>query len=188
MLVEDLERCFGLRPKETLDDVMAFLEGAIRLARGVGNAFDKYETLNDEWFDITNHYVPVRAGANETVDFASHRNKLWECAAGLSNLLEPRSRVLVPVFLDFVGAEFAKGLKFQHFGESKEEVIQRGKNSSRKMIVAALGIFAKFSNPAKLYREPELVELYRHLLESPDTQLQKAALECLLRSVSDFHS
>ncbi|XP_054739272.1 small subunit processome component 20 homolog [Anastrepha obliqua] len=44
-----------------------------------------------------------------------------------------------------------------------------------------LGVFAAQSNPRSLYREPELYALYMDLLAGPNAQLQRAALDCVLR-------
>ncbi|XP_014095397.2 small subunit processome component 20 homolog [Bactrocera oleae] len=44
-----------------------------------------------------------------------------------------------------------------------------------------LGVFAAQTNPRSLYREPELYALYLDLLAGPNAQLQRAALDCILR-------
>ncbi|XP_036332931.1 small subunit processome component 20 homolog isoform X1 [Rhagoletis pomonella] len=44
-----------------------------------------------------------------------------------------------------------------------------------------LGVFAAQPNPRSLYREPELYTLYMDLLAGPNAQLQRAALDCVLR-------
>ncbi|XP_018794678.1 PREDICTED: small subunit processome component 20 homolog [Bactrocera latifrons] len=44
-----------------------------------------------------------------------------------------------------------------------------------------LGVFAAQTNPRSLYREPELYALYMDLLAGPNAQLQRAALDCILR-------
>uniref|UniRef100_W8AID2 Small subunit processome component 20 n=1 Tax=Ceratitis capitata TaxID=7213 RepID=W8AID2_CERCA len=44
-----------------------------------------------------------------------------------------------------------------------------------------LGVFAAQTNPRSLYREPELYALYIDLLAGPNAQLQRAALDCVLR-------
>ncbi|XP_011180810.2 small subunit processome component 20 homolog [Zeugodacus cucurbitae] len=44
-----------------------------------------------------------------------------------------------------------------------------------------LGVFAAQTNPRSIYREPELYALYMDLLAGPNAQLQRAALDCILR-------
>ena len=179
MLISDLEKSFESSPVSTLEDVTTALSGCIRMAKTKVH-FDNYASLTTEYFDLTAYYSPVKAGQNESIDFDAYRNKVWECASSLSYYLEPKSRILVPIFLDFVADEYAQGLKYQHFGEVEEATRSKKKNSSKKMIVNCLSLLSKFTNPSKLYREPELKSLYYHLLESVDTPLQKGALECLL--------
>ena len=159
---------------------MTALRESIAMAKN-GVIFENYASISNDYFDLTNFYTPTKVGQNENVDFDAYRNKVWECASSLSYYLEPKSRVLVPVFLDFVADEYAQGLKYQHFGTQVDEGNRhKRKNTSRKMISNCLTLFSKFTNPTKQYREPELNALYNHLLESADVNLQKGALECLL--------
>ncbi|XP_067627368.1 small subunit processome component 20 homolog [Eurosta solidaginis] len=44
-----------------------------------------------------------------------------------------------------------------------------------------LGVFSAQPNPRSLYREPELYALYMDLLAGPNAQLQRAALDCVLK-------
>ena len=180
MLIADLERSFESEKGSPLDDIMTALRECISMAKN-DVVFENYATISNDHFDLTSYYTPTKAGQNENVDFDAYRNKVWECASSLSYYLEPKSRVLVPIFLNFVADEFAQGLKYQHFGTQLDDGNRhKKKNTSRKMISNCLTLFAKFNNPTKQYREPELNALYNHLLESADVNLQKGALECLL--------
>ena len=48
------------------------------------------------------------------------------------------------------------------------------------MMVYCLNLISRFNNPSKLFREPELMQLYLQLLQSTDSELQKAALDCVV--------
>ncbi|EGU13301.1 hypothetical protein RTG_00465 [Rhodotorula toruloides ATCC 204091] len=48
-------------------------------------------------------------------------------------------------------------------------------------LLAWLGLFAKFSNPKALYRAADLDAQFRTLLAFPDAEIQKLALDCILR-------
>ncbi|KAL7340922.1 armadillo-type protein [Rhodotorula toruloides] len=48
-------------------------------------------------------------------------------------------------------------------------------------LLAWLGLFAKFSNPKALYRAADLDAQFRTLLAFPDADIQKLALDCILR-------
>lgn len=51
-------------------------------------------------------------------------------------------------------------------------------------LLAWLGLYAKFSNPKALYRAADLAAHFRTLLAFPDGDVQKLALDCILRSKS----
>ena len=60
-----------------------------------------------------------------------------------------------------------------------EEKSERSKTASdvtrsqtKKMVVNGMRLFAKFQNPAKLFREPELYAFAIELLQSSDVGLQ----------------
>ncbi|XP_066592766.1 small subunit processome component 20 homolog [Prorops nasuta] len=54
------------------------------------------------------------------------------------------------------------------------------KNFKTKLLLGQMEIFAKMNNPRTLYREPEIQKIYYDLLLSRNTDIQKAALNCLL--------
>ena len=56
--------------------------------------------------------------------------------------------------------------------EIKTENLKTG--LTKKLMIHCLELFAKFKNPAVLFREPELKALYGELLQAPDSALQKA--------------
>lgn len=61
--------------------------------------------------------------------------------------------------------------------ETKEIV---SKNYKVKLLIAQLEVFEKITNPRTLYRESEMQKLYLDLLSSKNSDIQRAALKCLL--------
>ena len=136
---------------------------------------DKLSNYADE---LTNFFIPVREGVNEKPDFISFRDHVWNISAHFSDFLEPVSRRLLPVWFDFIQNEFVKEMKFENL-LALEEKSGRSKTASdvtrsqtKKMVVNGMRLFAKFQNPAKLFREPELYAFAIELLQSSDVGLQ----------------
>ena len=48
-----------------------------------------------------------------------------------------------------------------------------------KLLLAVLQVFSKFTNTRSLYREPEVLRIYQDLLSSKNSEVQKAALNCI---------
>ena len=92
----------------------------------------------------------------------------WLCRTlqGMASQAEGRNREIVPLFVD----EFWP--------------IYTGRTQMRKLLgrslQAFLGLFAKFTNPQGLAQGEELFAVFRTLLLSPNSLVQRAALDCLL--------
>lgn len=67
--------------------------------------------------------------------------------------------------------------------EEEEELQDRkhffARNERNKLLLAMLQVFSKFTNVRSLYREPEILNIYKDLLSSKNSEIQKAALACL---------
>ncbi|XP_053970584.1 small subunit processome component 20 homolog [Hylaeus volcanicus] len=63
--------------------------------------------------------------------------------------------------------------------EIKQSFVPR-RNYKTKLLIAQLEIFEKVTNPKTLYRESEVQKIYLDLLSSKNSDIQKAALNCLL--------
>ncbi|KAJ8667479.1 hypothetical protein QAD02_009142 [Eretmocerus hayati] len=56
---------------------------------------------------------------------------------------------------------------------------QMGRAQRVKLLLAMLQVFGKFTNTRSLFREPEVLRIYLDLLSSKNSEIQKAALNCL---------
>lgn len=73
-------------------------------------------------------------------------------------------------------AKNSEGPSFVQVDESSKE--------KKLRLLAWLGLYSKFTNPKALYRAEELATLFRTLLAFPDVDVQKLALDCILRAKS----
>ncbi|KAF1848335.1 uncharacterized protein K460DRAFT_308481 [Cucurbitaria berberidis CBS 394.84] len=94
----------------------------------------------------------------------------------LPHLAEKRSRLLVPVLLDW--ALDQRTPEPQDDDISTEDALLHDR-WSRKDQKAMLSLFAKFTNPKVLYRSDEVHEALLALLSNGDIEIQKAALQAL---------
>ena len=129
-------------------------------------------------------YNPIRPGVNENIDWLTFRDNIWSISGSLSALLEPANRKLVPIFFDFIDNEYTKELRFQDLRPTESLVKDENsgkisRQKTKKMLINCLTLFANFKNQTGLFREPELKEFCIDLLQSPDAQLQKAAISYL---------
>ena len=137
-----------------------------------GENFSIYEK------ELTKFFIPERDGVNEKADFVSFRDHVWNISSHFSDFLEPVSRRLLPLWFDFVQTEFVKEMKFENLLLTKEKngsaknLTEVTRSQTKKMVVNGMRLFAKFQNPAKLYREPELRDFSLELLLSSDVGLQ----------------
>ena len=192
MLISEYHKSFELDHGATLSMLLDIMEESIKMIHF--NGFDDYtNSISNQNIDLNKFYLSVLTGQNERPDLASYREKIWSLSAQLATYLEPRSRLLIPLFFDFVANEFHQDIKYQNLlqisnqaametdcNEEQPEATKTGKKSAKKMIVHSLELISKFENPGALYREVELVEFYLQLLQSGDSNLQIAALKCLI--------
>lgn len=62
--------------------------------------------------------------------------------------------------------------------KKKDNKEPRSRNKM-KLLLAQMQVFSKVVNPKSLYREPEMFKIYLDLLTSKNSEVQKAALNCL---------
>ncbi|GAA5859644.1 hypothetical protein JCM8547_006176 [Rhodosporidiobolus lusitaniae] len=117
--------------------------------------------------------------APERLVIHSYEAQLITLVCAVPDLAQRHNRDLVNVFLgcfqrDDVIPDKADEVP-QYFNPDES-------SKDRKLrLVAWLGLFAKLSNPKALYRSDELDSQFRTLLAFPDSEIQKLALDCLLR-------
>ncbi|KAF2639974.1 U3 snoRNP protein Utp20 [Massarina eburnea CBS 473.64] len=95
----------------------------------------------------------------------------------LPNIAEKRSRLLVPVLLDWTSEQRATCLTDDDVTIEETSEPHRW---SRKDQKAMLSVFSKFGNPKVLYRSTEVYEALLVLLANGDVEIQKVALKAIL--------
>ncbi|GAA5862548.1 hypothetical protein JCM1840_004222 [Sporobolomyces johnsonii] len=117
--------------------------------------------------------------APERLVIHSYEAQLLALFCAIPDLAQRHSRDFVEVFLgsfqrdDVIPDKADETPKYFNPDESAKD--------RKSRLVAWLGLFAKFSNPKALYRAADLDALFRTLLAFPDAEIQKLALDCLLR-------
>ncbi|XP_016914705.1 small subunit processome component 20 homolog [Apis cerana] len=71
-----------------------------------------------------------------------------------------------------------KNTELRQINAETKEIVS--KNYKVKLLIAQLEVFEKITNPRTLYRESEMQKLYLDLLSSKNSDIQRAALKCLL--------
>jgi U3 small nucleolar RNA-associated protein 20 len=95
----------------------------------------------------------------------------------LPTIAEKRSRLLVPVLLDWTSEQRAIGVSDD---DITVEELSEPQRWSRKDQKAILLLFSQFVNPKVLYRSAEVYEALLALLGNGDVEIQKAALKATL--------
>lgn len=95
----------------------------------------------------------------------------------LPAVAEKRSRILVPVLLDWA---FAQRVTDVSEDDAIEETAEEGSRWTRKDRKEMLTLFSKFTNPKVLYRSMEVYQALLALLENGDVEVQKLALKTIL--------
>ncbi len=141
---------------------------------------------------------------SERADYLNHRILVLKTIEMFAEVIEPRNREFVNLFLDFIHNEMNVYFIFgsnsceniaidsnEHIMDidSPENEFYENNTESKKPLVGGrilwktlfsfLSVFSKFKNPKALFREPELLELYLNMLSSPDSQVQKHSLNCI---------
>ncbi|KAH6644176.1 armadillo-type protein [Boeremia exigua] len=120
---------------------------------------------------------------------AFSRTQALRLLSSIPQIAEKRSRLLVPVLLDWALDLPAPTIDSDDLMQidAPETSQQRW---SRKDQKAMLSVFSKFNNPRVLYRSSEVRDALLVLLSNGDVEIQKAALQALLmwkdRSVSPY--
>ncbi|UPX09916.1 U3 snoRNP protein [Ascochyta rabiei] len=97
----------------------------------------------------------------------------------LPQVAEKRSRLLVPVLLDW--ALDQPVAEIQDEDDMIDEIpVSTQQRWSRKDQKAMLSVFSKFNNPKVLFRSSEVREALLSLLSNGDVEIQKTALQALL--------
>lgn len=96
----------------------------------------------------------------------------------LPQVAEKRSRLLVPVLLDW--ALDQPVVEVQNEEDTTDDAPEASQRWSRKDQKAMLSVFSKFNNPKVLFRSSEVREALLSLLSNGDVEIQKAALQALL--------
>ena len=188
MLTSDLERCFEINQSATREFILETLSTSMKLEGQNSQNTHVHSSISSQQFDLEAFYSSKAAGQNEKPDFFAFREKIWSVGANLSSFLEPKSRILIPLFFDFIADEYHRDIKYQDLSlevvettnQNTNRAQPKGSKNTKKMMVYCLNLIARFNNPSKLYREPELMQLYLQLLQSTDSELQKAALDCMI--------
>jgi len=188
MLTSDLERCFEINQSATTEFILETLSSSMKLEGQNSQNTQVHSSISSFEFDLEAFYSSKAAGLNEKPDFFAFREKVWSVGANLSSFLEPKSRILIPLFFDFIADEYHRDIKYQDLSLEVVETTNQNANrglpksskNTKKMMVYCLNLISRFNNPSKLYREPELMQLYLQLLQSTYSELQKAALDCMI--------
>ncbi|KAH3904834.1 hypothetical protein HBI56_226880 [Parastagonospora nodorum] len=110
---------------------------------------------------------------------SSSRSQSLRLLNTLPHIAEKRSRLLVPILLDWALDHPAPVLETDdHVSEDTQ--LDLGQRWVRKDQKAMLSLFSKFNNPKVLYRSDEVREALLTLLGNGDLEIQKAALQALL--------
>ena len=131
------------------------------------NIEDKLQAM----FDSTHPQVPFIN--------AFSRTQALRLLNALPQVAEKRSRLLVPVLLDWALDQPVAEI------QNEEDIVGTLSESpqqhwSRKDQKAMLTVFSKFNNPKVLFRSVEVYEALLSLLSNGDVDIQKAALQALL--------
>ena len=97
----------------------------------------------------------------------------------LPSIAEKRSRLLVPILLDWALEKRVPEIESEDDAEEDTDTAAQ-RRWARKDQKAMLSLFAKFGNPKVLYRSEEVRSALLALLANGDLEIQKAALQALL--------
>ncbi|CAG9813428.1 unnamed protein product [Phaedon cochleariae] len=135
---------------------------------------------------------------NSKPDFLNYRILLWKALVQFSSVAEAKTRDTSELLLKFIESEYAiansEVAPFQSIkqntltGKNEPNVTENNpdtkKKSSNKVYIQTLlqklKVFSQFLSPLSMYREPELYKLYFDLLQHRDSNIQKAALDCIM--------
>ena len=99
---------------------------------------------------------------------------------GISYIAEKRSRLLVPMFLNWAAIDLEHEALEDEGNPSSVSEELRQQNLPRKDRKAMLDVFASCVNPRVLFRSSEVYSALKDLLTNGDIEIQKAALKAIL--------
>jgi U3 small nucleolar RNA-associated protein 20 len=99
----------------------------------------------------------------------------------LTDVAEKRSRLLVPVLLEWaLDDERVAGNAENEHAANTEDGEHESSRWTRKDQKAMLSVFSKFKNPRVLFRSTEVYDAFLALLSNGDVEIQKSALKAIL--------
>lgn len=114
-----------------------------------------------------------RDHARTSLSAQSNRTQALRALNGMPQFAEKRSRLLVPVMLEWAGDD-------NDADAITAEDQQSAESWSRKDQKAMLNIFAQFQNPRVLFRSSEVYQALLSLLSNGDAEIQRSALKAVL--------
>ncbi|OAG11326.1 uncharacterized protein CC84DRAFT_1106724 [Paraphaeosphaeria sporulosa] len=133
-------------------------------------------TLDDAEEELQVRFNRDHTSAHFLNDFS--RTQALRVLNELPVVAEKRSRVLVPVLLDWASAQRAIGMPDDDHtvGEESEPESRWTRKDQKSMLT----LFSKFTNPKVLYRARDVYQALLALLGNGDADVQRAALKALL--------
>jgi U3 small nucleolar RNA-associated protein 20 len=144
----------------------------------IQDVVSRTQALSD---DVESELESMFRGKHAKIPFvtSSNRSQSLRLLNTLPHIAEKRSRLLVPILLDWALDHPAPVSEADdHLSEDTQ--IDLGQRWVRKDQKAMLSLFAKFNNPKVLYRSDEVRAALLMLLGNGDLEIQKAALQALL--------
>ncbi|KAI1301643.1 Small subunit processome component 20 -like protein [Halotydeus destructor] len=154
------------------------------------------ETVSDKPTYVnaqTKYALEIISNKKDRPDHSRHRQNLLNAFQKYADFFEPSNRFFVDSFLSYIEYEICSvDTSIEHGRENiKSSTVEAGsqdeiKSKSTnvrvpwKTVIAYLKVFANFKNPKAVYKEPILTRLYEDFLRYPDSEIQKAALKCLI--------
>lgn len=141
---------------------------------------DLLSTLQTSWDNVEEKLAMTFKETHTSVPLINsmNRTQALRLLNSLPHLAEKRSRLLVPVLLDWaLDQQTPELLDDVTTGESQDLSSNPWNRKDQK---AMLSVFSKFTNPKVLYRADEVHDALLVLLSNGDLEIQKAALKALL--------
>ncbi|XP_045464607.1 small subunit processome component 20 homolog [Harmonia axyridis] len=171
------------------------------------------DTIENEYNTLTEFYEKWQKSESKP-DFANYRFLLWKGLSSFAHVGEAKTKDVSELLLKFYENEFTKYnaelaytwnikqkdleveevLEPEDDAEHEESSVKPVPNKLTKMngkmklktFLQYLSVFSKVKSPQSMYRETELYKLYNNLLQHKNSDIQKAALDCLLTYKSKF--
>ena len=113
----------------------------------------------------------------EEISAAKARSSALQILCEIPQVAEKRSRVLIPMFLEWSTHTVQEDDEDEELGPEPESTTPRW---SRRDQTAMLTLLAKFVNPRSLYKSEAVYASLLNLVASGDTKVQSMALKCVL--------